>query len=74
MMNLSLCFTVFNHTPWAGHNQPQGRSLHRKTQTQNKRRQIFMPRVGFESTTPVFQGAKIGHVSDREATVIGSAT
>jgi hypothetical protein len=30
-----------------------------------------MPRVGFESTTPVFERAKTVHVLDRAATVIG---
>jgi hypothetical protein len=40
----------------------QGRCLHRTTQTQNKRRQIFLPSVGFEPTIPTF---------DRAATVIG---
>jgi hypothetical protein len=32
-----------------------------------------MPRVGFESTTPVFERAKTVHVLDRAATVIGKA-
>jgi hypothetical protein len=31
-----------------------------------------MPRVGFEPTTPVFEGAKTIHDLDRAATVIGS--
>jgi hypothetical protein len=30
-----------------------------------------MPRVGFESTIPVFERAKTVHASDRAATVIG---
>jgi hypothetical protein len=30
-----------------------------------------MPRVGFESTTPVFERAKTIHAFDRAATVIG---
>jgi hypothetical protein len=31
-----------------------------------------MPRVGYESTIPVFERAKTVHASDRAATVIGS--
>jgi hypothetical protein len=31
-----------------------------------------MPRVGFESTIPVFERAKTVHALDRAATVIGS--
>jgi hypothetical protein len=34
----------------------QGRYLHRTTQTQKKRTQSFMPRVGFEPTNPVSRG------------------
>jgi hypothetical protein len=34
--------------------QSQGRYLYRTTQTQNKRTQTSMPRVGFEPTIPVF--------------------
>jgi uncharacterized membrane protein len=30
-----------------------------------------MPRVGFESTTPVFERTKTVHAFDRAATVIG---
>jgi hypothetical protein len=35
--------------------------MHRTTQTQNKRRQTSMPRVGFEPKTPVFERAKTIH-------------
>jgi hypothetical protein len=42
----------------------QGRYL---TQTQHKRTQTSMPRVGFEPTTPVFERAKIVHALDRAA-------
>jgi hypothetical protein len=31
-----------------------------------------MPRVGFESTTPVFEWAKTVYVLDRSATLIGT--
>jgi hypothetical protein len=41
------------------------------TQTQNKRIQTSMPRVGFESTIPVFEHAKTVHALDRAAIVIG---
>jgi hypothetical protein len=49
----------------------QGRYLHRTTQTQNKRTQTSMPRVGFELTIPVFEQEKTVHDLDRAATVIG---
>jgi hypothetical protein len=45
--------------------------VHRTTQTQNKRTQTSMPRVGFEPTIPVFELAKTVHALDRAATVIG---
>jgi hypothetical protein len=48
--------------------QSQGRYL---TQTQNKHRRTFMPRVGFESTIPAFEQAKTDHELDRAVTVIG---
>jgi hypothetical protein len=51
--------------------QPVARPLpHRTTQTQNKYTQISMPRVEFEATVPVFEGAKTVHALDRAATVI----
>jgi hypothetical protein len=40
------------------------------TQTQNKRRQITMPLVGFEPTIPAFVRPKTFHALDRAATVI----
>jgi hypothetical protein len=46
----------------------QGRYL---TQTQNKRTQTSMPRVGFEPTIPAFERTKTVHALDRAATVIG---
>jgi hypothetical protein len=53
--------------------QPVARPLsaHRTTQTQNKRIQTAMPRVGFEPTIPVFEGVKTVHALDRAATMIG---
>jgi hypothetical protein len=42
------------------------------TYTQNKRTQTFMPWMGFEPTTPVFERPKTVHALDRAATVIGS--
>jgi hypothetical protein len=41
------------------------------TYTQNRRTQTSMPRVAFEPTIPVFEGAKAVHALDRAATVIG---
>jgi hypothetical protein len=55
-----------------GHNPSQGLYLqHRTTRTQNKSIQASMPRVGFETTTPVFERAKTVHGLDRAATVVG---
>jgi hypothetical protein len=64
-------YTV-GRTPWTG-DQPVERPLptHRTTQTQNKRTQTFMPRLGVEPMIPVFERAKTVHVLDRAATVIG---
>jgi hypothetical protein len=59
-------YTV-GRTPWPG-DQPVSRPL--PTQTQKKRTQTFTPRVGFESTTPVFERAKTVHALDRAATGI----
>jgi hypothetical protein len=62
----------FLNLPYTG-NQPLTRTppTHRTTQTHNKCTQIFMPRVGFEPMTPVFQRAKTFHALDREVTAIG---
>jgi hypothetical protein len=60
-------------TPWAS-DQFVSRPLHkrRKTQTQNIHiHQISMPCVGFEPTIPAYERAKVVHISDRSATVIG---
>jgi mannose-6-phosphate isomerase class I len=69
-----ILYTV-GETPWTG-DQPVSRSLltHKTTQTQNKRTQTYIPRVGFEHTTPVFEPAKKVHTLDGAATVIGSDT
>jgi hypothetical protein len=63
-------FYTDGRTPWTS-DQPVGRLLpiHRTTQTQNKRTQTSMPRVGLEPTIPAFERAK---TSDRAATVIGN--
>jgi hypothetical protein len=45
---------------------------HRAAQTQNKRTQTSMPRVGFETTIQVFERAKKVHALDLAATVIGT--
>jgi hypothetical protein len=53
--------------------QPIARPLstHRTTQTQNKCTETSMPRVRFEPTIPVFEGAKTAYALDCTATVIG---
>jgi hypothetical protein len=55
-------YTV-GRTPWT-RDQPVARPLpaHRTTQTQNKRTQTSMSRVGFEPTIPVFESTKTVHV------------
>jgi hypothetical protein len=57
-------YTV-GRTPWTG-NQPVARPLptHRITQTQNKTTQTSVPRVGFETTIPVFERSKTIHALD----------
>jgi hypothetical protein len=67
-----LVIYTLGRTPWTG-DQPVARPLptHRTTQTQNKRTQTSMPRVGFEPTIPVFERTKTVHALDRAATVIG---
>jgi hypothetical protein len=49
----------------------ESRYPHRTAQTQNKRTQTSMPRVGFELTIPVFKRAKTFHALHSAATVIG---
>jgi hypothetical protein len=61
-----ILYTV-GRTPWMV-DQPVART----TQTQNKRRQISMPWVGFEPTIPAFEQAKTVHTSDSAATVVGT--
>jgi hypothetical protein len=65
-----ILYTV-GRTAWTG-DQPVARPLpiHRTTQTQNKRTQISMPRVGFEPTISVFKRAKTVHALDGAATLI----
>jgi hypothetical protein len=65
-----ILYTV-DKTPSTG-DEPVARPLatHRTTQTKSKRTQTSMPRVGFQSKTPVFEQAKTVHALDREATVI----
>jgi hypothetical protein len=50
----------------------QGRYLHVEQHKQNKRTQTSMPRVGFKTTIPVFEGAKTVHALGHAATVIGN--
>jgi hypothetical protein len=65
-----ILYTV-GRTSWTG-DQPVARPLpiHGTAQTQNKRTQTSMPRVGFEPTIPVFQWANTFHILHREASVI----
>jgi hypothetical protein len=62
-------------TPWTG-DQPIARPLptHRTKQTQNKRTQTYMPRVGFEATISEFELVKTVHALERAATQIGHAS
>jgi hypothetical protein len=64
---------IIGSKPWT-RDQPVARPLptHRRTQTQNKRTQTYMPRVGFEPTSQVFERAKAVHALDPAATVIGN--
>jgi hypothetical protein len=78
LLDLGCFFSFLNlyrigRTPWTG-DQPVARPLptHRTTQTENKRKQISMPSVGFAPTIPAFQRAKTVHALDRAATVIGT--
>jgi hypothetical protein len=71
----SFSFLILNtvgRNPLTG-DQPVARPLptHRTAQTQNKRTQISMPRVGFESTTPAFERTKTVFALACAATVIG---
>jgi hypothetical protein len=65
-------FYTDSKTSWM-RDQPVARPLptHRTIQTQIKRTQTSMPRVGFETTIPAFERAKIIHALDRAATMIG---
>jgi hypothetical protein len=68
-----LIFYTVGRTPWKG-NQPVARPLptgRTTQQTQNKRIQTSMSKVGFEPTISVFERTKTVHALDRAATVIG---
>jgi hypothetical protein len=64
-----LIFYVVGRIPWAG-DQPVARPLPAHRTSQTERTQTCMPRVGFETTIPVFLRAKTVHVLDRVANVI----
>jgi hypothetical protein len=72
LFSFLILYTV-SRTPWT-EDQLVARPLptHRTTQTQNKRRQISTPRVGFEPMVPVFEREKTVHALDRESTMIGA--
>jgi hypothetical protein len=63
---------TFGRTPWTG-DQPVARLLptHRTAQTQNKRTQTSMPRVGFKPTATVFERAKTIYSLNCADTMIG---
>jgi hypothetical protein len=69
--SLLFFFYTVGRTPWT-EDQPVATPLpaHRTTQTQNRRTQTFMPRVGFELTTPVFEREKTVYILGRAPTVI----
>jgi hypothetical protein len=64
-------FCTVDRTTWTS-DQPVARPLptHRTAQTQNKRREMSMLRVGFEPTIPMFERTKPAHAWDRVVTVI----
>jgi hypothetical protein len=67
-LSFLILYTV-GRTPWTV-DQPVVRLLHtdRTTETQNKRTQTSIPRVGLEPTIPAFERLKIVHALDRAAT------
>jgi hypothetical protein len=67
--------SIDGRTPGTG-DQPVGRPLstHRTTQTQNKRTQTSIHRVGFKPTIPAFERAKTVHGLNRAATVTYQTT
>jgi hypothetical protein len=63
---------TIGRTPWAGDQAVAGPlPTHRATETQNKRTQTSMPRVGFEPTIPVLEQTKTVQALDCAAKVIG---
>jgi hypothetical protein len=68
-----LILHTVGRTPWT-EDQPVARPLptQRTTQTQNKRTETVMPRVGFEPTMPAFEREKTVHALDRATTVVGT--
>jgi hypothetical protein len=69
--SVSCSYTQVSMTPWTG-DQPIARPLptHRTAQTQNKRTQSYMSRVGFKPMIPAFEQVKTVHTLDRAAAVI----
>jgi hypothetical protein len=66
-------FCTVDRTPRT-RDQPVARQIptHETTQTQNKRTQTSIPRVGFEPTIPAFERAKTVHALGSAATMVGS--
>jgi hypothetical protein len=64
------CFQFLNPSLDGGSAVARPLPTHRTTETQNKRIQTSMPRVGYEPTIPVLEWAKTGPALDRAATVV----
>jgi hypothetical protein len=72
LVDFGRCFSVLIYTESAGLLAQGDQPVTRPLPTQNKHRQIFMPRVEFELTIPVFERAKMVLALDPAVTVIGS--
>jgi hypothetical protein len=72
LVDFARFFSVLICTESAGLLGQGDQPVTRPLRTQNKRRQIFMPRVGFELMIPVFERAKMVLALDRAVIVIGS--
>jgi hypothetical protein len=64
--SISIILYAVGRTPWTG-DQPC-RKAATYIQTENKRKQTSMPRVGFEPTTPLFEREQRVHALDRVTT------
>jgi hypothetical protein len=64
-----ILYTV-HRTLAQGISSSQDRYIHKGQHKDNKRKQISMPRVGFEPMIPVFERARIVHTLDRAGNVL----